>query len=165
MLTPKSVPLTHVFMSYSSVDIIAARMDSVLESKLRKWICVALLTMGGTVVMMDRVTLTGVMVDVQTFFSIGDGYGGALQSVFSLSITFATPIVGYLGDRLNRKWLIWGGVAFSSFQVLLGAFMTNYTGFLMTRIIMGFAQAFTLGNPIKSFFSILKLQTYHKFGC
>lgn len=121
-------------------------MDGRPESTTRKWICAILLTLGNTVTMMDKVTLTGVMADVQSFFKIDDGAAGALQSALCLSTTLASPLVGYLGDRMNRKFLIWGGVVISSFGVILGAFMRNYMAFFVTRMIIGSAQAFTLSN-------------------
>jgi MFS transporter, Spinster family, sphingosine-1-phosphate transporter len=65
----------------------------------------------------------GVLPDIQEYFSINDALSGFLQTSFTCSFMFFSPLFGYLGDRYQRKWIIIFGILFWSFMTLLGSFV------------------------------------------
>lgn len=45
----------------------------------------------------------GVLPDIQNHFQINDLEAGLLQTAFIIAYLIFAPIIGYLGDRHNRK--------------------------------------------------------------
>src|SRR5438874_843668 len=54
----------------------------------------------------DRYILAGVMQSVQKEFSLTDAQGGQLATVFMVVYMCASPLGGFLGDRMPRRFLI-----------------------------------------------------------
>lgn len=95
-------------------------------------------------------SVTGVLPDIEHFFSISDGKSGLLQtgedlylyvgfilvnvlfyiyhisssfSVFICSYMFLAPLFGYLGDRYNRKVIMCVGIFFWSVVTLVSSYV------------------------------------------
>lgn len=84
---------------------------------------------------------TGVLVDIQSHFKVGDDQGGLLQTVFVFSYMICAPIFGYLGDRYSRRWIMISGVALWSLTTLLGSFMNHFGWFMTFRALVGVGEA------------------------
>ncbi|XP_078680075.1 protein spinster homolog 1-like isoform X1 [Branchiostoma floridae x Branchiostoma belcheri] len=92
---------------------------------------------------MDRFTLAGVLIDIQSFYSISNSDAGLLQTSFILSYMVLAPLFGYLGDRYNRKFLMAAGILFWSGMTLAGSFIPkeHFWLFLMMRAMVGIGEA------------------------
>jgi len=69
--------------------------------------------------------------DIKNFFGINNASAGLLQTVFIISYMVVAPIFGYLGDRFNRKLLIFVGMLIWSGCTLFASFITNRNVSLM----------------------------------
>jgi MFS family permease len=58
----------------------------------------------------DRYILAAVLGPVETDFGIKDTLGGILMAAFVVSYSVFSPLVGWLGDRVTRKYLLAIGV-------------------------------------------------------
>ncbi|XP_048374048.1 protein spinster homolog 1 isoform X1 [Sphaerodactylus townsendi] len=92
---------------------------------------------------MDRFTVAGVLPDIEHFFKIGDSKSGLIQTVFICSYMVLAPIFGYLGDRYNRKYLMFIGISFWSGVTLGSSFIPQqyYWLLLLTRGLVGVGEA------------------------
>ena len=93
---------------------------------------------------MDRFTIVGVLSAVQHEFNIGKTQAGLLQTVFMLSYMCLSPVVGYLGDRYNRKVIILSGLIFWTLVVFTSSFIhgeKNFWLFVVTRAMVGIGEA------------------------
>ena len=93
---------------------------------------------------MDRFTIVGVLSAVQHEFEIGKTKAGLLQTVFMLSYMCLSPVVGYLGDRYNRKIIILCGLIFWTLTVFASSFIhgkDNFWLFVVTRALVGIGEA------------------------
>lgn len=68
-------------------------------------------------------TVSGVLTEVQAFFSIDDTGAGLLQTVFIIFYMVVAPLCGFLGDRFHRKWIMTVGVATWILAVLASSFV------------------------------------------
>ena len=66
---------------------------------------------------------------------------GFLMSVFLIIYGIMSPISGFIGDRLNRKWLIVGSLFVWSAVTLLMGYAQNYDQVLFLRAFMGISEA------------------------
>lgn len=90
---------------------------------------------------MDRMTIAGILYDIQHCFGISDTKAGLLQTAFILVYMVLAPVFGYLGDRFSRKMLLAVGICFWSLATLIGSFMPNYGLFLLFRCLLGVGEA------------------------
>ena len=67
--------------------------------------------------------ISGVLVDIMSYYKISNSDGGLIQTVFIISYMIFSPIFGYLGDRYNRKYIMGGGIALWSLLTLSGSFV------------------------------------------
>ncbi|EDV29851.1 uncharacterized protein TRIADDRAFT_18944 [Trichoplax adhaerens] len=94
---------------------------------------------------MDRVTISGVLPDIKKAFSLNNTQAGLIQTVFVISYLISALIYGFLGDRYNRKILmftgliIWSSVTFASSFVADG--YQHYWLFLVLRGCSGIGEA------------------------
>ena len=59
---------------------------------------------------LDRSVLSAVLRDVQRDLGLNYDQAGTLGTAFMLGYFLTSPIFGFLGDRLPRKWLIALGI-------------------------------------------------------
>lgn len=78
---------------------------------------------------------------VQAEFGLSDAAGGTLASTFILVYTVASPLGGYLGDRLPRRWLIAGAVALWSLATVGSGLATSFALLLLARAATGVGEA------------------------
>ena len=92
----------------------------------------------------DRYIISSVLIDLQNYFDIDKSTAGLLQTSFLLSFNLTAPLVGYLGDRYNRKYLLLVSCLLWLFSIVGGSFtMPNQFGlFIFTRCCFGISTSF-----------------------
>ena len=113
-------------------------------SNFTKWGTLITLFIVNLLNYMDRFTIVGVLSAVQHEFQIGKTKAGLLQTIFIISYMCLSPVVGYLGDRYNRKIIILIGLIFWTAVVFLSSFIRgpeNFWLFLTTRALVGIGEA------------------------
>ena len=91
----------------------------------------------------DRYLVGSVLIDIQSFFNVDKSTAGLVQTVFLLSYMAFSPINGYLGDRINRKYmLVWSLLLWIS-STLGGSFFNadQFAWFMASRCLFGVATA------------------------
>ena len=66
---------------------------------------------------------------------------GALATVFLVSFSVFSPIMGWLGDRYRRTWLLAGGVGIWSLATLGSGIATDYKHLVLARSLLGIGEA------------------------
>lgn len=89
----------------------------------------------------DRWVLASVFTPMKADLHLSDEQLGTLQSAFTWGYFLTSPIFGYLGDRVPRRWLIAAGVAVWSIGTLMSGHANAMTSLLMFRILVGFGEA------------------------
>ncbi len=102
----------------------------------------------------DRYILAGVMGRMQSEFHLNDEQGGRLASPFMVVYMFASPLGGYLGDRMSRRVLIAIAVAIWSVATIGSGLASTFTLLLVARCATGFGEA-GYGTTAPSFISDL----------
>jgi MFS family permease len=90
---------------------------------------------------MDRWVLASVFTPLKAELHLSDEQLGHLQTAFTWGYFLTSPIFGYLGDRVPRRWLVAAGVAVWSFGTLMSGHASAMTSLLMFRILVGFGEA------------------------
>jgi MFS family permease len=89
----------------------------------------------------DRTLLASVLPLLKQSLSLSDGQSGMLGTAFMLGYFLTSPIFGYLGDRLPRRWLIAAGVFVWSLGTLLSGHANGFLLLLVFRVLVGFGEA------------------------
>lgn len=90
---------------------------------------------------LDRYLLAGVLHKVQGEFNLSNTAGGTIASTFIIVYTFASPVGGYLGDRVQRRYLIAGAVAIWSLATVGSGLATSFAFLLVARALTGVGEA------------------------
>ncbi len=105
------------------------------------WQMLAILTGFNLLNYLDRYLLSSIITDIQKEFSISDGQAGRISTAFMLGYFLISPLFGYLGDRMSRKWLVAGGVFVWSLATVLSGFSAGFISLLIYRLWVGFGEA------------------------
>lgn len=118
-------------------------MNSIKNSKAYPWVVVGLLWVVALLNYMDRQMLStmqqSIGVDIVELRS-AEAFG-FLMSAFLVIYGLMSPISGFIGDRVNRKWLIVGSLFVWSAVTLLMGFAQTYNQILILRSFMGVSEA------------------------
>ena len=68
---------------------------------------------------------TGVLKDVQSYYSIDNSDAGLIQTSFICTYMVFSPVFGYLGDRYTRKYLMAGGIFLWSGFTITASFIPS----------------------------------------
>jgi MFS family permease len=104
------------------------------------WVLAALFAMN-LLNYIDRFILAAVVKHVQTSLGIDDAKGGFLGSIFFLSYAVFSPVMGWFGDRLTRKYLLAAGVAVWSVATFASGLVETYPQMLLARSVLGVGEA------------------------
>lgn len=107
----------------------------------RPWLIVALLAVVACLNYLDRVMLTTMRGSIIAAIPMSDAQFGLLTSAFLWMYALASPIGGYLADRLNRSTVIIGSLFLWSAVTWLTAHATSFNELLLTRLLMGLSEA------------------------
>lgn len=113
---------------------------SALTARQAKW-GLAVLTLINLLNYTDRYILAGVMKKVQDHFTLSDAQGGLLATTFMVVYLVASPIGGYLGDRLPRNALIAGAVLLWSLATIASGLAGSFLLLILARAATGVGEA------------------------
>lgn len=105
------------------------------------WVVVGLLWFCGFFNYADRQALFAVFPLLGGEFGIGDPEKGTLGSAFMLLYATASPLTGYLVDRLARRWLIVGGLAMWSLVCAATGLARSFRQLVFLRAAEGLGEA------------------------
>ncbi|HTU26079.1 MAG TPA: MFS transporter, partial [Pirellulales bacterium] len=115
-------------------------------SEYRRWLVVALLLAINLLNYVDRYVLAAVEPHIrEDLFPEGakniNALMGFLPTAFLLSYMVAAPLFGWLSDRMNRWWIISGGVIVWSLASGGSGLASTYAMLLVTRLFIGVGEA------------------------
>ena len=85
----------------------------------------------------DRYSLSGILSELKIVFDIGNTGVAVLQTVFVISYMIFAPIVGYYGDRYERKYMLLGALLLELLSNLAGSFVRDqFWVLLATRYVL-----------------------------
>jgi MFS family permease len=89
----------------------------------------------------DRWILAAVFTPLKAELKLTDEQLGTLQSAFIWGYFLTSPLFGYLGDRMPRRWLIGAGVFVWSVGTLMSGHVNTFGALLIFRVLVGFGEA------------------------
>jgi len=90
---------------------------------------------------LDRYILAGVMPHIQKTFGLSDTQGGQIATIFILVYMCASPLGGFLGDRMPRRILIGISVLIWSVATICTGLATSFFLLLVARSFTGIGEA------------------------
>ncbi|MEO8125630.1 MAG: MFS transporter [Bryobacteraceae bacterium] len=107
-----------------------------------KWVLVALLWFVCFFNYADRQAIFSVFPLLKAEMGLSDIQLGVVGAAFMWVYAAIGPIAGMVGDRVQRKTLIVGGLVFWSLITICTALSTNYLQLVLFRALEGFGEAF-----------------------
>src|SRR5438876_5036196 len=107
-----------------------------------RWAVVAMLWLVCLFNYADRQAIFSVFDSLKEEMKLSDDQLGYVGSSFMWVYAAALPLSGMIGDRVNRKLLILGGLTFWSVVTLATAWATEYWHLLLCRALEGLGEAF-----------------------
>ena len=108
---------------------------------------VSLLYIGYLLSFIDRIIFGIVMRPAKAELGFTDAQLGLLAgAAFALTYAIASPFGGWLVDRVDRRWLMAGSIAFWSSATFLSAFASSFLIFALLRAAVGMGEA--VYNPL-----------------
>ena len=91
----------------------------------------------------DRYVVSSVLIDIESYFNVSKSTAGLLQTSFLLVYMTFSPLNGYLGDRMNRKYLLIVSILVWLVSTIGGSLVTSkqFYLFLLSRCLFGVATA------------------------
>lgn len=91
----------------------------------------------------DRYVVSSVLIDIEAYFNIDKSTAGLLQTVFLLTYMAFSPPNGYLGDRINRKYILCVGICIWMASTIGGSLVSSnmFVLFVLSRALFGVATA------------------------
>jgi MFS transporter, Spinster family, sphingosine-1-phosphate transporter len=90
---------------------------------------------------LDRQLLAAVLTPIKNELHLKDEQLGTLQSAFMWGYFLTSPIFGYLGDRVPRRWLVSAGVFVWSLGTLMSGHVSLLGSLIFFRVLVGFGEA------------------------
>jgi MFS transporter, Spinster family, sphingosine-1-phosphate transporter len=90
---------------------------------------------------LDRFVLSAVLKQVKSDFALSYFEAGALPAVFLISFLGTSPIFGWLGGRVPRKYLLTLGAVLWSLATIATAFASGKTALFVARAFVGIGEA------------------------
>lgn len=90
---------------------------------------------------LDRQLLAAVLTPIKTELNLSDEQLGTIQSAFMWGYFLTSPLFGYLGDRVPRRWLVAAGVFVWSLGTLMSGHVSTLGALILFRVLVGFGEA------------------------
>jgi MFS family permease len=127
------------------VSVIVSRVDELNALNARKplWPVASLCLLTGLNLFdyLDRKLLDGVLPLLRKDLGLTYEQGGRLTTAFMLGYFLTSPIFGYLGDRVPRRWLVAAGVFVWSLGTLFSGHANLFGTLLCFRVMVGLGEA------------------------
>jgi MFS family permease len=89
----------------------------------------------------DRWVLAAVLPQIKADFHLGNTQAGWLATLFLISYSVVSPIMGWAGDRVRRTWLLGLGVGVWSLATVGTGFARDYGHLQLARSFLGIGEA------------------------
>ncbi len=89
----------------------------------------------------DRYAFFAVGTQIKRDLAIDDRWYGVLGGSFMIVYTLMSPLMGWLGDRYNRRMLLAGGVGLWSLATVGTAFSADFNHMFFWRALLGVGEA------------------------
>jgi MFS family permease len=89
----------------------------------------------------DRYAFFAVGTQIKRDLAIDDKWYGVLGGSFMIVYTLVSPLMGWLGDRYNRRLLLAGGVGLWSLATVGTAFSADFNHMFFWRAVLGIGEA------------------------
>ena len=89
----------------------------------------------------DRYSFFAVGTSIKRDLTIDDKWYGVLGGSFMIVYTIISPLMGWLGDRYNRRMILAGGVGLWSVATVGTAFSHNFYEMFFWRALLGVGEA------------------------
>ena len=89
----------------------------------------------------DRWALAGVLVRIQGDLGLDDSQAGSLNFYFLLTFSLISPVMGFLGDRFRRTWLLAAGVGLWSLATVGTGLVQDFLQLKIARSLLGVGEA------------------------
>jgi MFS transporter, Spinster family, sphingosine-1-phosphate transporter len=99
------------------------------------------LTLINLVNYLDRYIVASALPSIQTDLGINNMQSGLLGTVFIVVFMLASPLGGFLGDRIPRKYLVAGGVLVWSLATGASGLATTFVMLMIARAVIGIGEA------------------------
>src|ERR1043166_6278372 len=90
---------------------------------------------------LDRQLPAAVLTPIKEELQLSDEQLGTIQSAFIWGYFLTSPIFGYLGDRVPRRWLVGAGVFVWSLGTLMTGHVSALSSLILFRVLVGFGEA------------------------
>lgn len=90
---------------------------------------------------LDRQLLAAVLTPIKNELALSDEQLGIIQGAFMWGYFLTSPLFGYLGDRVSRRWLIAAGVFVWSLGTLMSGHVSALGALIFFRVLVGFGEA------------------------
>jgi MFS family permease len=100
-----------------------------------------ILTLINLVNYLDRYIVASALPNIQAELGINNMQSGLLGTVFIVVFMLASPIGGYLGDRIPRKFLVACGVLVWSLATGASGLATTFVTLMIARAVIGIGEA------------------------
>src|SRR5262249_14910479 len=90
---------------------------------------------------LDRYIVAGVLPLVESELHIDHERAGLLASMFIIVYMLASPVGGYLGDRIQRRFLVAGVVFIWSLATIGSGLASSFAVLLLARAMIGIGEA------------------------
>jgi MFS family permease len=125
------------------------------EAGAYRWAVVGMLWLVCLLIYADRQAIFSVFPPLRTELHVSKVQLGVVGSAFMWVYALASPLAGFVGDRVRRKLLILGGLAFWSVVTLLTALARTYPQLVSLRALEGLGEAFYMPA------SVALISAYH----
>ena len=124
----------------SGADLARARMGSGVTSRMAMTTFVVLFAMN-LLDYVDRNILVNMQKQIKAEMGFSNADWGFLATVFLVSYSVFSPVMGWLGDRFRRTWLLAAGVGVWSLATLASGLATDYKHLVWARSVLGIGEA------------------------
>lgn len=108
----------------------------------RAWLTLGVLVTLGVLSLIDRQILSLMIGPIRADLRITDFQISLLQGIsFGLFYAICGLPIGFLVDRLSRRWIIWAGVTIWSLATIASGLSRSFTHLLLARMGIGAAEA------------------------
>ncbi len=90
---------------------------------------------------LDRNVLMSIQPQIKGEFHISNAQWGLLTSIFLVSYSVVSPVMGWLGDRYRRNWLLGLGVGLWSLATIGSGLARSYEQLALARSFLGIGEA------------------------
>ena len=125
---------------FDSAQITTAR-PSILPTIGGKYFALAILFSMNLLNYIDRYSFFAAGSHIQQGLHIDDYWFGVLGVSFMIVYTIVSPVMGWMGDRYNRKLLLAGGVGVWSLATVGSAFSADFYHMFFWRALLGLGEA------------------------